>query len=188
LTLPTNIILPFQTDHINSQEPRDMENYLRELNFSLERMYEDVAQGINGNIRSNFGVGRQNWIPTLKGTGTAGSFTYTHQSGWAFRQGLLVDAFFDVEWSAVGGAAGNLYIELPYKVALANNMPFVGVVQSSVLAYTGGTGIVINAISDTFRGEFWNTGSAFATANQAVTATGRLIANIRYIGQQNEPA
>jgi hypothetical protein len=187
LTLPTNIILPFQNDFLDTNDPKDVQKYLQELKFSLQGMYEDIAQAVNGNIRSNYAIGRQNWNPILFGTTTAGSFTYTNRSGWSLRQGLLVDAWFDIAWSAVGGAAGNLYIELPYKVALTDNMPFVGVVQSSTLAYTGGTGIVINAISDSFRGEFWNVGTGFVTARQAVVANGRLIGHIRYMGQQHEP-
>ena len=188
MTLPTNIILPFQNDSLDSNDPKDVQKYLQELKFSLQSMYEDIAQAVNGSIRSNYGIGRQNWNPTLQGTTNPGSFTYTHRAGWSLRQGILVDVWGDVLWSATGGATGGLFVELPYKAALTNNMPFVGVVQPSGFAYTGGTEVVINAISDTFRGEFWNTGSGFVTARQSVVTSGRLIFHIRYIGQQNEPA
>ena len=149
-------------------------------------MYEQLAQGINGDIRADFGKGRQLWTPILKGTGTAGTFTYNHQAGWTLRRGLITDVWGDVSWSSAGTAAGNLFVELPYKVALSNQKPFVGVVQSSVFTYTGGTGIVINGISDTYRGELWNTGSGFTTANQSVVSSGQIIFNIRYIGQAEE--
>jgi hypothetical protein len=181
LTIPTNIILPLpNTDDLNV--------YLRELNFSLQTMYEQLAQGINGDIRADYAKGRELWTPVLKGSTVAGTFTYNHQAGWVLRQGIINDVWFDVSWSAAGTAAGNLYVELPYKVALSNQKPFVGIVQSSVLAYTGGTGIVINGISNTYRGEFWNVGSGFTTANQAVTASGQLIGHLRYIGQGDERA
>lgn len=186
MTLPTNIILPLHAEHITSGDPKDLEKYLRELNFSLQKMYEQLAQGINGDIRADYGQGRQKWVPVLKGTSTEGTFTYSHQSGWVLRQGIVTDVWGDVEWTGSGTAAGNLYVELPYKVALTNDKPFVGVVQSSTLAYTGGTGIVVNGISDTYRGEFWNVGSGFATANQSVVAAGQLIFHIRYIGQGEE--
>ena len=100
----------------------------------------------------------------------------------------MVDAWGDISWTGVGGATGNLFVELPYKVALTDNMPFVGVVQPSAFAYTAGTDVVINGISNTFRGEFWNTGNGVTTARQAVVASGRVIFHIRYIGQQNETA
>lgn len=188
MTLPTNIIFPLRIEQISTGRPEDMESYLRELNFSLQQMYEQLAQGINGDIRADFGQGRQLWTPILKGATTAGTFTYNHQAGWSLRQGLITDVWFDVSWSSAGTAAGNLYVELPYKVALSNQKPFVGVVQSSGITYTGGTGIVINGISNTYRGEFWNTGSGFTTANQAVVASGQLIGHLRYIGQSDERA
>jgi len=188
LTLPTNIILPLRIEQIQSGRPEDMESYLRDLNLSLQQMYEQLAQGINGDIRSDFGVGRQLWTPVLQGSSASGTFTYTNQSGWSLRQGLTTDVWGDVAWSSAGTAAGNLYVELPYKVALSNDKPFVGVVQSSAITYTGGTNIEVNAISNTFRGEFWNSGSGFTTANQAVVASGQLIYHIRYIGQANERA
>ena len=126
--------------------------------------------------------GSKQFLPTLDGS-TPGTFTYTHQTGWVLRQGLMVDVWVDVEWSATGTAAGDLFVELPYKVAVSEQMPFVGIVQPSAITYTGGTEIVINAINDTYRGEFWNTGDGFTTANQSVVSSGRLIFHIRYLGQ-----
>lgn len=181
MTIPTNIILPLPNTE-------DLNVYLRELNFTLQTMYEQLAQGINGDIRADYGKGRELWTPVLKGTSVAGTFTYNHQAGWVLRKGIITDVWFDVSWSSAGLAAGNLYVELPYKVALSNQKPFVGVVQSSTLAYTGGTGIVINGISNTYIGEFWNVGSGFTTANQAVTASGQLIGHLRYIGKGDERA
>lgn len=188
MTLPSNIILPLHTDAIKSDDGEAKERYFRELTFSLQRMYEDLAQGINGDIRADYGSGRENWTPVLKGTSIVGTFTYAHQSGWALRQGLLTDVWFDVQWSSAGTATGNLYVELPYKVAVSTQKSMVGVVQSSTLAYTGGTGIVINGIGNTYRGEFWNVGDGFTTANQGIPASGQLIGHLRYMGQQNEAA
>ena len=65
-------------------------------------------------------------------------------------------------------------------------MPFVGCVQASAIAYTTGTGVVMNAIQDTRRGEVWNVGSGITTARQGSKSTGRIMGYIRYIGQQNE--
>ena len=151
-------------------------------------MYEQIAQATNGNISGDFNLQDNKWIPTLNGSGTSGTFTYTNQTGWVLRKGILVDVWFDITWTGVGTAAGNIFLDLPYKVAVSNAKPFVGVVQESSIVYTGGTGIVINSIPNTYRGEFWNVGSGFATANQAVTATGQLIGHLRYLGQANETA
>lgn len=188
MTVETSIILPLHTDKIRSQRPEDLESYFRELIFTLTRMYERLAQGINGDIRASFLEPDRNWTPIIKDTANSGTtFTYDHQVGWVYRKGLLVDVWFDVEWTANTGAiTGNMYLELPYKVAVTTEKPFVGLLQPSVFTFTGGTECVINAISDTYRGEIWNTGSAFTTANQGSVAAGHLIGHIRYIGQQDE--
>lgn len=186
MTVPTNWNFPLHAERILSEEHTEQEKHWREFIFSVQRMYEELAQGINGNIRSDSLEPGRMWTPTLQGTGTAGTFTYDHQIGWVFRQGIFVDIFFDIQWTAAGTAAGNLYVELPYITAVSSEKPFVGVVQSSVITYTGGTGLLINAIPNTYRGEFWNVGSGFTTANQLVVASGQLIGHLRYIGKANE--
>lgn len=187
MTLDSSILLPLHSDFINSSDPKDLEKYLRELVFTLQTMYEDLAQGINGDIRSDFLSGGQQWTPILKdGTLSTTTFNYDHQVGWVLRRGLIVDVWFDIQWNSNNGLInGNMYVELPYRVALTNQKPFVGVVQPSTFAYTGGTECVINAISNTYRGEIWNCGSGFPTANQISVAAGQLIGHIRYIGQSD---
>lgn len=186
MTVPTNWIFPLHAEKILSESPEAKEQHWREFIFNIQRMYEELAQGINGDIRADTLEPNRQWTPTLNGATTPGTFTYNHQVGWVHRQGIFIELWFDVSWSSAGAAAGNLYLELPYRVAVSSQKPFVGVVQSSGITYTGGTGIVFNAIPDTFRGEFWNVGTAFTTANQAVVGTGQLIGHIRYIGQANE--
>lgn len=183
MTLPSNIIFPLRGDF---SDFNDIDRYLRDLTFELQRMYENVAQGVNGDIRASAFTQRNQWVPVLNGTTVDGTFTYTHQVGWVLRRGLWVDVFGDVEWTNAGTAAGNLFVTLPYRVANSDEMPFVGVVQPSGITFTGGTAIQINCISQTFRGELWNSGSAFPTANQAVVGSGRLIFHVRYLGVSDE--
>lgn len=184
MTLPSNIIFPLRSDFTDLN---DIDSYLRDLTFELQRMYENLAQGVNGDIKSSAYTQRNQWIPTLKGTTTAGTFTYTHQIGWALRQGIIVDTWFDIEWTASGAAAGNLFIELPYEVANSDEKPFSNALQTSTIAYGAGkTVLSINAIPNTFRGEIWSSGSAVATANVGVAAAGQLIGYVRYIGKGNE--
>lgn len=185
MTLPSSIVLPFHPESV-VQDMQQVQTYFRELTVALQEMYEDIALNVNGDIKSDSQVQRDQWTPTLNGAGATGTFTYTNQIGWVLRKGLITDIWFDVTWTASGTAAGNLYLELPYQVALSAQKPFVGICQSSTLAYTAGTNIVINAIPNTFRGEFWNYGSGVVTVNQAVAAAGQLIGHVRYIGNQNE--
>ncbi len=184
MTLPSNIIFPLRVDF---NQIEDIDRYLRDLTFELQRMYEKLAQGVNGNIRASAFTQRNQWVPNLEGTTTSGTFTYVRQIGWALRQGLITDAWFDIEWSAQAGAAGNLLIVLPYRVARSDGMPFSEALQTSTIGYGAGkTVLSINAIPNTFRGEIWSSGSGAVTANVAVAAAGRLIGHIRYLGVANE--
>ena len=180
MTLPNTIIFP---QRVNFQNQKATENYFDDLIFTLQRMYEQVADGVNGQIRADVFTGASQWTPTLDGVTTTGTFTYTKQTGFTLRQGLLTDVWFDVAWSAAGAAAGALFLTLPYLVALTNDMPFTGHIQASSVAYTAGTQLSINAISSTFRGEIWCSGTGIATTNQLVVASGELIGYLRYLGQ-----
>ena len=145
-------------------------------------MYADIVQNVNGDIR--------NFTAKVSGTTSAGVGTYDHQIGWYLRQGLMVDVWFDVEWTAHTGT-GNLFLNLPYKVfntrsPTATNKPFVGVLQPDTVTFATGSAAVINAIPNTFRGEIWEYGSGVATANIALAGTGEIIGHIRYVGTEFE--
>lgn len=176
MSLPTTITLSSQ-DEVENKE--DLVN-------EIQNMYEDIAENVNGFIRNNAETDQAQWKPTLAGT-VAGNFTYTgggHQYGWSVRQGIYTKLFFDIKWTA-STATGNLYLELPYKVTPSSGMPFVGTVQASNVAFLGNY-LVINAIPDTYRGEFFSVTSAAAATNLTVKASGRLIGSIDYIGVADE--
>lgn len=182
MTLPVNIILPLRSEDIRSNDPRKHEEYQRELIFRLQQMYADIVQNVNGDIRE--------FIATVSGTTIVGVGTYDHQIGWYLRQGLMVDVWFDVQWTAHTGT-GNLFLNLPYRVfntraSGATNKPFVGVLQPSSVTFAVGTAAVINAIPKTFRGEIWEYGSGIPTVNIAIAATGHIIGHVRYVGIEFE--
>lgn len=183
MTIPSSYLLPEPNESIKNGENSALYSYLKEQNAVLKRMYEQLASGINGEVKSYILSDSTQWVPVLDGATTSGTFTYDHQVGWVLRQGIFVDCFFSVKWSSNGTAAGNLFLNLPYLAAFTDQKPFTGVVQPSGITYTGGTGMVITAISDTYRGEFWNTGTGFTSANQAVVGSGEISGHIRYIGQ-----
>lgn len=188
MTIPETIILPRVSEQLLAGGGGALVAYLRELTFSLQSMYEQVAWGVNGDIFTDASEPSTAWSPIVKDTvNPATTFTYAHQTGWVYRNGIFVDVWFDVAWTANTGAiTGNMYVELPYQVALTNDAPFVGVLQPSTFAFTGGTECVLNAVSDTYRAEVWNTGTGFATANQGSVAAGGLIGFVRYPGQEDE--
>ena len=175
MTLPTDIIYPYRPEQINSEDPAQREEYMRDLIFKLTRVYQDQAQAINGD--------QQAFTPTVKGATTSGTGTYSHQIAWYLRQGLMVDVWFDVKWTAHTGT-GNIYIEMPFKSANSLQKPWVGVLQTGNWTI-GSTWPNLNVIPDTFRCEVWQSGSGVATTNQTVQGTGHLIGHVRYIGQED---
>lgn len=189
MTLPKTSILPLRTDQIR-EGGESLEKYMRELIFSLQRQYEDIAQAVNGDFRRDIDSLQFQWTPTVKDSlADTTTFTYSanHRTGWVYREGLLVDVWFDIEWSAASGAtAGNMYLEAPYLVADSQNKPFVGVVQTSNLTYTAGVYCTLNAIPGTRRIEVWNVGNGIATGQQSSATSGGLIGHIRYVGQTIE--
>jgi len=176
MTLPTDIIFPFRPEQINSKDPAQLAEYMRDLVYTLSRTYQDTAQAVNGDIRQ--------FTPVVKGFTIEGVGTYTHQIGWYLRQGIIVDVWFDVKWTAHTGN-GFIYVELPYKVKDSLQKPWVGVVQAGDFTFGAGrTYLVINAIPNTFRCEVFAQGTGLATLQNAVQATGHLIGHIRYVGQE----
>ena len=182
MTLPINIILPLHSEAILTDDKKAQAANQKELIFTLQEMYKDIVEVTNGDTRE--------FTPKISGTTSAGVGTYDHQTGWYLRQGLMVDVWFDVQWTAHTGT-GNLFLDLPYKVFNTRafgetNKPFVGVLQSSGVTFATGSAAVINAIPNTFRGEIWEYGSAVATANIALAGTGQIIGSVRYFGTEFE--
>ncbi len=188
MTLPTTTILPLHSEKIKEGGDQ-LDAYMRELVFSLQSQYEELAVAINGSTKRSVDEGNVKWEPIVVDSLGGITFTYNHKIGTVLRQGLMVDIFFDVKWSGVDTGtitSGKMEIELPYKVAVSSQKPFVGVVQPSIFTFTAGTECVINAEPDSYKLEVWNTGDAFTTAQQGSVSAGHLIGNIRYVGQAIE--
>ena len=181
MTLPITTTLPIHSEKI-IEGGKNLDKYMKELIFTLQKQYEEVAQAVNGTIRSDSEQGGKKYTPELDGSIT-GTFTYVHQVGWVLRRGLFVDVWGDISWNGVGTAAGDLFVKLPYKVAVSSEMPFVGVVQDSSITYTAGTSLVMNCQPDTYNGEIFYVGNGVASSNQSVVASGRIIFHCRYLGQ-----
>jgi hypothetical protein len=178
MTLPTDIILPLRPEQINSADPAQRELYTRDLIYSLTRMYQDIAQNVNGDIRE--------YSVTVEGSTTAGSATYTNQTGIYLRQGLMVDVWFNVTWSGHTGS-GDMYVTLPYQVFKGLFDPWVGELFVSTIALTGGyTGTFGIAFSESFKYVVVQYGSGLPALNLALPASGSLYGHVRYVGTEFE--
>lgn len=201
MTLPTDIIFPDPPKDVRVRYPA-MQDYLDRLNETLMEMYQELAIEINGTFKNqpaNTPASNDNdflqWTPVISGETVAGTGTYGHQIGFSLRQGLMVDVWFDISWTAHTGT-GNMYITLPYKVALAGDTttgrrPFVGVVQTNNLTYPAGTSyITCSARSNAFNLDIYGSGSATAIAQVQVEndTSAQIMGHCRYVGQAYERA
>jgi len=183
LTLPTTSLLPLHAADIKSGGD-DLYRYLKELTATLQRQYVDVADAVNGNIRGSVEQGSSRYLPTVSGAGTAGDGTYAadgvDQIGWVLRQGILVDVWFDVRWTAHTGTGG-LQLDLPYQVSTSSNNPFIGVVSAENITFSGyltgsaSPGSRAFLIEDNRTG---TTSAAIAVPNADTTIRG----HVRYMG------
>lgn len=179
MTLPVNINLPQPEDYQANEN-----QFVEDLISKLEDMYGNVVENVNGTYRNEAEVDGSQWIPTLQGS-TPGTFTYTNQTGWCLRQGIMTDIWGKISWSSTT-AAGNLYVELPYRCTKSNNSPFIGTCITSVFAYPSGNNVVINAFSDSYLGYIYTWGPGVSKTNLGVPSNGSIEFHLRYIGISDE--
>lgn len=177
MTLPTDIILPLETDLIKSGDPDSLELYMRNLIDTLTDMYQQLAQNVNGFIRE--------WTPIVFGTTSDGTGTYDHAGGFYLRQGIIVDVWYDVQWTAHTGT-GNVGIKLPYKAANATTVPWEDVCGFSTLNLGAYSYLTSNVDPDSFDMLFVRNGSGLARQFQPIAGAGRLLGHARYIGKELE--
>lgn len=184
MTLPINYKLP----EINeATSPEQMTSYLQDLTFELQNMYEKTAQNVNGVFRNNSDVDGSEYIPTLVGSTSDGTFTYSRQAAYVLRQGLMTDVWFDIIWSAQVGATGQLRLVLPYKITRHGGLFFTGTCFTNQATFpAGATGLVLLGVTDTYQASIQAYGSGIDTSAINVYGSGRVGGYIRYIGVEDE--
>lgn len=154
----------------------DVEQHQKEI----EDLYSTVAREVNGRVES--------YTPALSGSTTAGTVTYTTQTGWYYRQGLMVDYWFDVVWSAwAGGPAGNIQLTLPYKTFNAATTVWVGECTATSLTLANASDTFINPVATTNSKicTFTSGRHNAASGTIQVDTAGGIKGHLRYIGQIN---
>ena len=184
MTLPITYTLPQLNE---TESPEQVTSYLHDLNYELQNMYQQTAQNVNGYFRNNFDVDGSQYIPTLKGFTTPGTFTYTRQAAYVYRQGLMVDVWYNVIWTSIGGATGELRLNLPYKSNPHPTLFFTGVCYMDNADFGPGRTYAIGAtVNDTFDLSFQGYGPLVTTAAINVYPNGRVGGHVRYIGVEDE--
>lgn len=181
MTLPTDIILPEPEDF-----NEDAQEYISNLTEKLEMMYSNISNNVNGNFRNYADTDGSQWIPTLGGTTSTGTYTYTTQIAWVYRQGIMVDVWANISWTATT-ATGFIVVDLPYGVILSDaQLTFIGECNTSLIAFASGTSASIVAIAGTYTAQVYTYGSAISIATLPVPASGTINYHLRYIGVSDD--
>jgi len=137
VTIPDKSHLPYYDDKIASGG-KDLSGYMRELVGALNDQYNGLFQTVTGSISDDLGISGWQYTPIAVGSTAEGSGTYVaeHQTSYVMRQGIFVDAYVDIAWTAHTGT-GNLVIEMPYQCVAYDNYPFIGTVMSENLVFNG---------------------------------------------------
>lgn len=195
MTLPIERILP-PVPTLDSLDTA--QKYIQNLRVELEDMYQEMTQNINGFFRNNDDVDGSEWKPTIRGSTTTGSPTYASQTGFVLRQGIMTDIFFSVGWTSLGGAAGNLFLDLPYKIiptSTAGARPFFGPASSGgVTSATptgptypaGRTSLNVVGFPGTYLAKFEASGSGVNSAPINVRSNSYVGGHLRFIGVEDE--
>lgn len=179
MTVPNTYTLSDVPDN-----PEQYGEFLKDLKEDIEKQYSKLADGINGSFQWDEGPATEKFQPRVLGTTAEGQATYSNRFGWSYRQGVLVDIWCDVSWTAHTGT-GKLFIEMPYEALNLSGTPFVGSVQADDITITGDN-LVANVIPGSFRCEIWENVSGASSEQIDIASAGRLIVNVRYIAREAE--
>jgi len=183
LTIPEKIIFP-EYPEAGNENPQAVNDYNRQMVRTLTSSYEEIATAVNGDIRNDQDTDSRQYVPTISGGTAVGIGTYTHQTGWVFRQGIIIDVWFDIRWSAHTGT-GTLLVNLPYLSALSDNFPFVGSIQAANITFSGylTVDVIPNSRTASVRDIISGAGiSDISITNADTTIRGHL----KYVGQAIE--
>ena len=195
MTLPINYKLP---ELNKNASPEETTSYIHDLTFELQNMYQTMAQNVNGFYRNNDFVDGSAWIPTIRGSTTAGTISYNQQSGWAIRSGIITEVWFQIGWGSIGGGTGLLFLDLPYKVtkydkdrgnlfigpAISGGSP--GSLLTGLVYPTNRTFITTVGLPETFFAKLEAGASGLPSAPVAIQADSYIAGSLRYIGVEDE--
>jgi len=158
-----------------------LSNDTDEMRRQLLNTYQNIAINVNGTINT--------WTPTVYGSTTAGSPTYTTQYGYYYRQGVVCTVWFNVVWSNAGTAAGNILLALPYSGALSSTGAFNSPIASTGLANTAN--YTYNSIQVASNDRYATVyehgdGQTAQALTFAVGGTGGIAGTITYLGEEFE--
>ena len=138
--------------------------------------------GMTSELLSDYEEGT--WTPTIFGSTTAGTTTYTLQQGQYIKVGNQVTVWFRALWSAQVGGAGNTRLGgLPFTINTSVNTFWMIPIASQSVLYTAGKTLVAGwgATGSPYTVlDIGEVGAAVGYAGLAIAATGDLFGSVTY--------
>lgn len=122
------------------------------------------------------------WTPTISGDVTPGTITYTVQNGVYSRIGYLAFVSFNVEWTGIGAAAGDIKIAgLPFPIKVGSPRPEGAVFTSGAVFDVGISGLVISGNSGFSTMDITQYGNGAGSGALDIWANGSITASMVYV-------
>lgn len=139
-------------------------------------MYQDIAVAFNGSLRE--------WTPTISGSTTNGSGTYTTNEGYYYRQGLLCHVWFYLVWTAHTGT-GNIKLDLPFNVRLSAQDFYTDSVEVANIALSANYNyFMIRADSNSSQASLIEVGTNNSPQAVTMDVAGSLRGHLVFLGQE----
>lgn len=175
MSLDQDVYLPDVDEGAYSEDEVVKARFFKDFLTALKDMYSGIVTEVNGTI--------EDFDPVVIGLTTAGTGTYSFQTGTYRNQGGFVNYWFDVSWTAHTGT-GVLGLILPFPVAQSDNDLWVNPLQTIFLTYpVGYTSAWINCIENTETASVLFTGTGVASSTINVPGTGEMRGHVSYLSQ-----
>lgn len=155
---------------------------------ALKDSYRTLSTGLNGVFLTHYLEPPLQFIPKLTGETTAGEFNCSEQFAYVYRQGTIVDYWFQVRWSSQSGATGTLQMSIPYLPDKGDNtFAFRGMGILDSMSYGAGyTQTDCALFPDRTSIVFGVFGSGVTGGSISVKNSGKIHGHLRYKGRFNE--
>ncbi len=136
----------------------------------------------SGESALNHYLEQQTWVPVITGTGSAGTGTYSVQSGYYTRIGNMIFSSLTITWSAHTGTGDMTITGFPFPARNSSNYtPEATVLLSNILLPIGTIGVGASISANTSIVSLYGVINSAALSPIQMSATGSISLSLAYI-------
>lgn len=179
MTLPENLILPYHLQQIKAGNIEDTTSNMKDLVKEIEKMYFDIVQRVNGQLKTSEDVTQANWTPEIYGASNAGTINHTTQDGVLLLKNNVLDVWFKIAWTTIGSGAGTLRIKIPYTIRDTNTQFWYGPLATNLTLSSGYTYALTSASNGNNYLQLIQCGSGVNIQNISIQANSQIRGHVR---------